>query len=399
MNPSQLYQWSAQTLDGSIILGEMAAHSRQQVQHYLLLQGQFPLTLRRIARLPSFFSNQTALLFFTRQLGLLLHSGVTLQEGLSLLRVGEKKVAWRWLLQQIAQEIAAGVPFSQALQHYPTLFTPFYCSLIRVGEWSGQLDQCCLQLAQQQEKQLQLQQCLYKALFYPVFTLVFTWIVILFMLIVVIPQFQVIYQRFNTPLPLLTRGIVRFSRLFTEHGLTLLIMIILLLMGYAVGRQFHPRWRVNEQNLALKLPWIGLLIQQNCCARFTRTLAITQAAGLPLLNSLQAAGDSSGNGCYQHAATTISQAIQNGTSLKQAFSRHPLFPPLLQQMIAVGETTGALERTLAPLADFYEQQAHEQAAYLIKLLEPLMMTVIGVVVGALVLALYLPIFQLGEVIH
>lgn len=399
MSPSHLYQWSAQTLDGTIILGEIAAHSRQQAQHYLLLQGQFPLTVRRIARLPPSFGHKTALLFFTRQLGLLLHSGVTLQEALLLLKTSEKKAAWRWLLQQIAQEIATGSPFSQALQRYPTLFTPLYCSLIRVGEWSGQLDQCCLQLAQQQEKQLQLQQCLHKALFYPVFTLAITLIVTLFMLMVVIPQFQVIYQRFNTPLPLLTRGIVALSHLFTEHGLPLLIVIMLLLTGYAVGRQLHPAWRAHEQNLVLQLPWLGALLQQHCCARFTRTLAMTQAAGLPLLTSLQAAGDSSGNGCYQQAAATIAQAIQNGTSLKQAFNRHTLFSPLLQQMIAVGESTGALERTLAPLADFYEQQAHEQAAYLIKLLEPLMITIIGLVVGAVVLALYLPIFQLGEVIH
>ena len=213
MSPLYLYQWSAQTPDGAILQGELAAKSREQAQHYLLLQGQFPLTVRRIVRLPPSAANQTTLLFFTRQLGLLLHSGVTLQEALSLLKVSEKKVAWRWLLQQIAQEIATGVPFSQALQRYPRLFPPLYCSLIRVGEQSGQLEQCCLQLAQQQEKQLQLQHCLHKALFYPLFTLAITLIVTLFMLTIVIPQFQVIYQRFNTALPLLTRGIIAFSQL------------------------------------------------------------------------------------------------------------------------------------------------------------------------------------------
>lgn len=399
MKSLHLYQWSAQTLDGAIIQGELAANSRQQAQHHLLLQGQFPLTVRRIARLPPSFGKRTALLFFTRQLGLLLHSGVTLQKALALLKASEKKVAWCWLLQQLAQAIATGIPFSQALQRYPTLFPPLYCSLIRVGEWSGQLDRCCLQLAQQQEKQLQLQHCLHQALLYPLFTLAITVIVTVFMFIVVIPQFQVIYQRSNTPLPLLTRGILTLSHLLIGHGLTLLAMITLLLLGYAVGRQYHPTWQANEQSLVLQLPWLGALLQQNCCARFTRILAITQAAGLPLLTSLQTAGEGSGNLCYQHAATTIAQAVQNGASLKQAFTPHTLFPALLQQMIAVGETTGALERTLTPLADFYEQQAHEQAAYLIKSLEPLMITIIGVVVGALVLALYLPIFQLGEVIH
>jgi protein transport protein HofC len=399
MSPLHLYQWSAQTPDGAIIQGELAAKSRKQAQHYLLLQDQFPLTVRRIARLPSSFGNKTALLFFTRQLGLLLHSGVTIQEALSLLKLSEKKVAWRWLLQQIAQEIATGCPFSQALQRYPKLFPPLYCSLIRVGERSGQLDQCCLLLAQQQEKLLQLQHCLHKALFYPLFTLAITFIVTLLMLIVVIPQFQVIYQRFNTPLPLFTRGIVALSQLFIGHGLTLLVVTILILLSYVIGRNYHPTWRANEQNFVLQLPWLGVLLQQSCCACFTRTLAMTQAAGLPLLISLQTAGDSTGNLRYQQAATTITYALQQGASLKQAFNLPALFPPLLQQMIAVGESTGALERSLAPLADFYEQQAHEQAAYLIKLLEPLLITIVGIVIGVLVLALYLPIFQLGDVIN
>lgn len=399
INAHYLYRWSARNQTDALSEGEITARSRQKARQRLQQQGFYFVDLQYLARVPPNRRNASSKrLQFTQQLALLLPHGLTLPEIFSLFINNEPSIAWRWLWQQLSQEIAKGSPLSQALQQYPSLFPKLYCALIRVGEWSGQLENCCQQLIQQEEKQQQHQQSLRKALLYPLFTLTLTLLITLFMLIVVIPCLQTVYQASHQALPPLTQGLIQLSQWLNQNRWLLLTLLIGLPFSYGAGRRYQPTWRAKEQSLILQISIVGSLIKQICCAQFTRTLAVTQNAGLPIVFGIQAAGDSSSNFLYQQAAHTMAKAIQQGHSLQQVF-RHPLFPAFISQMVAIGEASGTLERALLAISEYYEQQVQQKMAYLLTLLEPLLVTVIGIIIGIIIIALYLPLFQLGQTIH
>jgi len=334
-----------------------------------------------------------------RQLATLLKAGLPLAESLTLLASGHPHAGWRVLLSLLQQRVMAGEPFSQALRAWPDIFPPLFPALMQVGELTGQLDECCRQLALQQSRQQFLRQKVVKALRYPLFILLVALAVSAGMLLFVLPEFVAVYASFDAPLPAFTAGVMALSALLQQAALPLL------LCGVASGwlaRLTYRRsvaWQKRSQQWLLRLPLLAPLWRGGQLSQIYAILQLTQQAGLTLLQSLQAVEVTLAARLWRDAIVALQQHIAAGAPLHQALQGHPLFTPLCAQLIRVGEEAGALDVMLARLAEWHEAQTLTRADSLAASLEPLMMVVIGGIVGTLVIAMYLPVFGLGDAIR
>ncbi len=291
-----------------------------------------------------------------------------------------------------------GQPLSESLAAQPSVFPLIYRQLIAIGELTGNLDRCCLQLAQQQEAQLLLRRKVTKALRYPLFICAVALLVSVLMLVMVLPEFAKVYQSFDAQLPWFTQGLLGLSALLIAVGPYLALLLGALLFGYC--RWLHPRppWRQREQAALLRLPLIARLVSGGVLSQTFRILTMTQRAGLTLVEGLNAAALAADHPLYRQALEQVQRQIAEGEAFHHALGLQPLFPPLCRQLVRVGEESGSLDALLDKLAQWYERQTHELADTLAQTLEPLLMLVVGGIVGALVIAMYLPIFQLGSVL-
>ncbi|OWS75663.1 type IV pilin biogenesis protein [Pantoea sp. VS1] len=334
-----------------------------------------------------------------RQLATLLKAGLPLAESLTLLASGHPHAGWRVLLSLLQQRVMAGEPFSQALRAWPDIFPPLFPALMQVGELTGQLDECCRQLALQQSRQQFLRQKVVKALRYPLFILLVALAVSAGMLLFVLPEFVAVYASFDAPLPAFTAGVMALSALLQQAALPLL------LCGVASGwlaRLTYRRsvaWQKRCQQWLLRLPLLAPLWRGGQLSQIYAILQLTQQAGLTLLQSLQAVEVTLAARLWRDAIVALQQHIAAGAPLHQALQGYPLFTPLCAQLIRVGEEAGALDVMLARLAEWHEAQTLTRADSLAASLEPLMMVVIGGIVGTLVIAMYLPVFGLGDAIR
>lgn len=334
-----------------------------------------------------------------RQLATLLKAGLPLAESLTLLASGHPHAGWRVLLSLLQQRVMAGEPFSQALRAWPDIFPPLFPALMQVGELTGQLDECCRQLALQQSRQQFLRQKVVKALRYPLFILLVALAVSAGKLLFVLPEFVAVYASFDAPLPAFTAGVMALSALLQQAALPLL------LCGVASGwlaRLAYRRsvaWQKRSQQWLLRLPLLAPLWRGGQLSQIYAILQLTQQAGLTLLQSLQAVEVTLAARLWRDAIVALQQHIAAGAPLHQALQGHPLFTPLCAQLIRVGEEAGALDVMLARLAEWHEAQTLARADSLAASLEPLMMVVIGGIVGTLVIAMYLPVFGLGDAIR
>ncbi|MCZ4059281.1 protein transport protein HofC [Pantoea sp. LMR881] len=334
-----------------------------------------------------------------RQLATLLKAGLPLSEGLTLLAEGHPHSGWRTLLLTLQQRVLAGEPFSQAMRHWPDIFPPLYSALMEVGELTGQLDVCCGQLAQQQARQQFLWNKVIKALRYPLFILLIAIIVSCGMLLFVLPEFVSVYAAFDAPLPAFTAAVIQLSQGLQAWGVTLALIMILMLYGWQQLRRHSTHWQRHEQRLLLHLPVVAGLWRGSQLAQIYTLLQLTQQAGLTLLQGLQAVQVTLSSLVWRDAIVALQQHIAEGKPLHQALTDHPLFSPLCYQLIRVGEEAGTLDTMLARLAEWHEEQTLTRADSLAASLEPMMMVVIGGIVGTLVIAMYLPVFGLGEAMH
>lgn len=398
MSAQRLFIWQGIDNKGHLHQGEVVAKDRQFARQQLLTQGYYPIKLTLKAQLRKKCWRPAARVAFTRQLATLLHAGLPLVNSLQIIARQHESAAWRYLLGQLQQHVAQGLPLSSGLAAHPHVFPPLYRQLITTGELTGQLDRCCLQLAQQQERVMQIRKKVHQSLRYPLFVLIVALLVTLLMLLFVLPEFATIYQSFEAPLPWFTQWLLQSSATIQNGGGYFLLFGTIAIGSY--WRFLHPQplWQSREQRCLLSLPLLNPLLSTSALSRIFRTLAMTQATGIPLLAGLQAAKEIAGHLFYTQALHEIQQQVSQGVALQDAFYQQPLFPPLAQQLIRVGEESGMLEEMLTKLAVSYEQQAEELATKLSQALEPIMMLVIGGIVGTLVIAMYLPIFQLGNVI-
>ena len=334
-----------------------------------------------------------------RQLATLLKAGLPLAESLTLLASGHPHAGWRVLLSLLQQRVMAGEPFSQALRAWPDIFPPLFPALMQVGELTGQLDECCRQLALQQSRQHFLRQKVVKALRYPLFILLVALAVSAGMLLFVLPEFVAVYASFDAPLPAFTAGVMALSALLQQAALPLLLCGVV--SGWLARLTYRRSvaWQKRSQQWLLRLPLLAPLWRGGQLSQIYAILQLTQQAGLTLLQSLQAVEVTLAARLWRDAIVALQQHIAAGAPLHQALQGQPLFTPLCAQLIRVGEEAGALDVMLARLAEWHEAQTLTRADSLAASLEPLMMVVIGGIVGTLVIAMYLPVFGLGDAIR
>lgn len=395
----QTFCWQALDARGQRHNGELQADSRLQARALLRRQGLQPLRLYRARRL---FSGQRrqqreAPALLARQLASLLKAGVPLLQALDLLATGS--APWlRQRLQDIRRHVAEGHSLHQALRRHPEQFDRLYCSLVAVGEQSGTLDRLLERLARERDKGQQLQRRIRQALRYPVLVLLIALLVCVILLVEVVPQFEAMFAGFGAALPAATRLVIALSEQLRQSGPFVLLASLLSLSAYRYLYTRHPALRLRQDRLQLRLPLLGRVQQQGLTAQFARTLATTFAAGVPLLEALDACAEVAGNRVFQQAIRHVRQEVSGGQPLHVALRAAKVFPPLAIQMIAVGEEAGALDSLLERIADYYETEVDTMVDTLTSLLEPMIMAMLGLLVGGLVLAMYLPLFQLGAAV-
>ncbi|KER03164.1 protein transport protein HofC [Photorhabdus temperata] len=393
-----LYNWQAINNKGEISKGKSLCDSRKVLYQQLLHAGLQPYNIKCEKWI---FYHQQQIgyrLNFIRQLATLLLSGMPLLNCLNILIRECSNPLWHCVLSDISKKITRGESLSASLKNYPFLFPPLFCQLIAVGELTGQLEICCQLLVKQQEQQDTLQKKITKALRYPLIITVVAGIIILLMLIFVLPEFEHIYHSFDAQLPLLTRTLLMASNWLIQYGVYSAIGLIALFLFYLQLRQHHTIWIIREKNLILRLPVIAKLISCQQLGQLFHILFMTQKAGLTLTAGLDSVIASINHPVFLKATKFLRVQINQGIPMSETLKQQSCFPALCQQFVSVGEESGNLELLLGNLANWYQQQALEISDNMTQLLEPILIVIIAAIVGILLLAMYLPIFQLGTVL-
>lgn len=394
MTSKQLWQWEGITRQGARENGFCWAQNRADAMLALQSEGISLLTLRPRSIRKRYWHIEYVIQF-ARQLATLLQAGVTLADGLTLIAQQHPVPQWRALLTHLTQQILHGQPLSQALQQWPAVFSPLFCALIETGELTGKLEECCLHLAAQQEEQWILKKKVVKALRYPGFVVAVAIVVTLGMLGFVLPEFTAIYQSFDTPLPALTRGVIALSE-WLESGWRYAIAtgIAIMAIGRFLRRNAH--YHQLSQRLLLRMPLAGELVRGQRLSQIYTVMTLTQQAGIPLLNGLGCASKTLPAQYWHQALDRLRERVAEGEPLWRAMEQETVFSPWCVPLIRTGESTGALDVMLQRLAAIHSGRTRERADNLAASLEPIIMVVMGVIIGTLVVAMYLPIFHLGD---
>ncbi|WP_105181346.1 type II secretion system F family protein [Pseudoalteromonas sp. T1lg21] len=396
------FQWIGVNSRGKKLEGELSGQSIALVKAQLRKQGITPSKVKRKAK-PLFGSRVQKITpkdiaLITRQIATMLLAGVPLIQSIEMIGSGAKNKSVAKLMESIGDDVKSGMPLSQSLRKHPRYFDDLYCDLVASGEQSGALDKIFDRVALYKEKAEALKSKIKKAMFYPIAVLVVAVIVTSILLIFVVPQFQDIFNGFGAELPAFTLMVIGISDFMQEYWWMMLIAIIA--AGYAYKEALLRSKKLRDANdrAILKLPVIGMILNKAAVARYARTLSTTFAAGVPLVDALDSAAGASGNAVYRYAILEIKAEVSSGNLMNWAMKNSKIFPDMVVQMVAIGEESGSLDGMLAKVATIYEQEVDDAVDGLSSLLEPLIMAVLGVLVGGLIVAMYLPIFQLGSVI-
>ena len=399
------FAWRGINRQGEIQNGVLNATSSEEVSYELKQQRIRATRIQRQFDLPSWleFKRQPRvsardITQFTRQLATLLHAGIPLLQAFDILGRSEGNDALKTLIRKLRSQVEGGVALNQTLRQHAA-FDALYCNLVAVGELAGMLDTMLERLARHLEKSEALRTTIRSALIYPSAVLAIAGLVLVLILVFVVPAFQNIFASFGAELPWLTQVVIALSEGLQRYGLWLLAVTGL--ASWLLKRQVQQRisWRRTLHQLLLRLPIAGPLTRHACTARWTRTLATLFSAGVPLTEALEAVQGVTGHLIFQEATEIIQMQLIQGESLSRALENtDAVFPPMVVQMCAIGEESGALDHMLEKTAEHYEREVDSTVARLSTLLEPVIMVVLGVLIGGLVMALYLPIFQLGQVV-
>ncbi|WP_276852869.1 protein transport protein HofC [Enterobacter oligotrophicus] len=393
MAANQLWRWRALSIDGEPQSGTLWASDRLSAFTTLIQKELHPLVLTRCP-LPHRWQPHHCYDMF-RQLATLLQAGLTLSHSLGMLAQQHPLQPWQALLQSLADDLSEGCAFSEALKKWPMVFSPLYVSMVKTGELTGKLEECCRQLAQQQKSQQQLSAKVKKALRYPLIILSLATLVVLAMVTLVLPEFAAIYKTFNTPLPFLTRMVMGIATFIQAHAVALIVTLIVPVIAvYSVRRQ--PRWQRASHRILLRLPVMGALARGQKLGQIFTVLTLTQQAGIAFLQGLESAEETVESLYWRDTLRDIRENIAKGMPVWSSFRNAAVFTPLCIQLIRTGEVSGALDVMLANLARHHTEQTFQLADNLAALLEPLLLIVTGVIIGTLVVAMYLPIFHLGD---
>lgn len=381
--------------------GEIKATSVAEAKAMLRQQGVTPSAVKKKPK--SLFGDEKRIsamdiAVVTRQIATMLSAGVPLVQSIDLIANGSDNKSLRALMQKISIKIQAGLPLSDTLREHPKYFDDLYCDLVKSGEQSGALDKIFDRIAIYKEKAEALKSKIKKAMFYPAAVMVVAGIVTSILLIFVVPQFAEIFQSFGAELPAFTRFVLGVSELMQQYWWVVLGLIIL--AGYLIGKSYQKslKFRTACDALLLKAPIFGMILNKAAVARYARTLSTTFAAGVPLIEALESAAGASGNEIYKKAILDVRDEVSSGNQMHFAMKQTNRFPEMVVQMVSIGEESGSLDSMLAKVANIYEQEVDDAVDGLTALLEPLIMAVLGVIIGGLIVAMYLPIFQMGSII-
>ncbi len=395
-----VFAFSGRTRTGQTISGEMEAPSREAVVAQLRRQQVLATSIKPKARdiqisIPGFGAkaNEKDLAVITRQLATMIDAGLPLVQCLDILAQQQEKKFLKSTLQDIRQDVEGGSTFSAALKKHPKVFSGLYTNMVEAGEAGGILDTILNRLAAYIEKAMTLKKRVKTAMFYPATIVSVALVVVTFLLMYVIPTFEQLFAGFGASLPLPTVIVLGLSRFVQAY----ILFIIGGLVGTVVGLRMYYRTEGGKRaidGLLLRLPIFGTLIRKVAVAKFTRTLGTLVSSGVGILEGLDITARTAGNKVVEDAILKARTTIAQGKTIAEPLQASKVFPPMVTQMIAVGEQTGALDRMLNKIADFYDEEVDSSVAGLTSLLEPLLVIFLGVIIGGVVIAMYLPIFKL-----
>lgn len=393
-----VFEWKGKDRNGKIVRGETRAGGENQVQAVLRRQGILATSIKKRRMRSGKKIKPKDIAIFTRQLATMMKAGVPLLQAFDIVGRGNPNPSVTKLLNDIRMDVETGTSLSGAFRKYPLYFNSLYCNLVEAGEAAGILESLLDRLATYMEKTEAIKSKIRSALMYPIAVLVVAFVVVSIIMIFVIPAFKEVFSSFGADLPAPTLVVIAISEFFVEYW-----WLIFGAIGGGVYF-FLQAWKRNEKvqkfmdRLLLKVPIFGALVEKSVVARWTRTLSTMFAAGVPLVEALDSVGGASGNSVYQTATEKIQQEVSTGTSLTAAMSNVNLFPNMVIQMAAIGEESGSLDHMLSKAADFYEAEVDEMVAGLSSLMEPIIIVILGVIIGGIVISMYLPIFKLGQVV-
>jgi type IV pilus assembly protein PilC len=396
------WAWEARGRAGETKKGTMEADSLEAVQGRLRAQNLSPLKVQKRPqsinlKLPSFLQrgvDQKELVVFIRQFATMIDAGLPLVQCLEILSGQGDNPTFNTVLKDVKAHVEGGSTFSDALSKHPKVFDPLFCSLIRAGEMGGILDTILNRLAVYIEKNVKLKRQVRGALTYPLSTFAIALLVCAVLLGYVVPTFEQMFKDFGGELPQMTAFVIGISNGFVAWAPALALMLGGTI--WAVGYTYkHPKTEPGWHRLMLSMPLIGNVMRKIAVARFTRTLGTLLSSGVPILDALDVVAASAGNVIVERALRHVSAKIREGRTMAEPLTETGVFPPMVVQMIGVGEQTGALDQMLNKIADFYEEEVDVAVAAMTSMIEPLMMVVVGGMVGFLLIAMYLPIFDIA----
>lgn len=393
-----LYSWVGQDRTGKAVRGEMRANGENVVIAQLRRQGLSFVKVKkqRIGRGRKITEKDIAI--FTRQLAVMMRAGVPLLQAFDIVGKGHSNPAVQKVLMAIKVNVETGSSLNQAFRKFPDQFDDLFCNLVAAGEQAGILDTLLDRLATYKEKILAIKGKIKSALFYPISIVVVAFVITAIIMIFVIPSFKQVFASFGADLPAPTLIVMAISDFFVAYWWAIFGIVAGGVYGFAKAYKKSEAMRSGMDRLMLKVPVFGDIVQKASIARWSRTLATMFAAGVPLVEALGSVAGAAGNAVYMKATKRIQQEISTGTSLTVSMQGVDVFPNMVLQMVAIGEESGALDSMLSKVADFYEAEVDDAVDAMSSLMEPIIMVILGTLIGGMVVAMYLPIFKMGQVV-
>jgi type IV pilus assembly protein PilC len=393
-----VFEWEGKDRKGKQVRGEIRAATENIVQASLRRQGVLPSKIKKRSTRSGKTIKPKDIAIFTRQFATMMKAGVPLLQTFDIVGRGNPNPSVTKLLSDIRAEVETGTSLSSAFRKYPKYFNALYCNLVEAGETAGILEALLDRLATYMEKTEAIKSKIKSALMYPIAVVVVAFVVVTIIMLFVIPAFKSVFSSFGADLPAPTLFVMAMSEFFVKYW-----WLIFSVIGGGIYF-FMQAWQRNEKmqmvmdRILLKVPVFGVLVEKSCVARWTRTLSTMFAAGVPLVEALDSVGGAAGNSVYLNATTNIQREVSTGTSLTNAMTNANVFPSMVLQMCAIGEESGTIDHMLSKAADFYEAEVDDMVAGLSSLLEPIIIVFLGTLIGGIVIAMYLPIFKLGQVV-
>ncbi len=393
--------WEGKDSKGQKVKGESTGANVALVKASLRRQGITPNKVKKKSK-PLFGGGKSVkaadIAIFSRQLATMMTSGVPLVQAFEIIGRGHENPRMQSMLISIKNDIEGGSNLSDALAKHPLQFDDLYCNLVRAGEHAGILDSILDKVATYKEKTEAIKGKIKKALFYPTAVIVVAFIITAVLMIFVIPEFEKLFAGFGADLPAITKFVINLSKTFQEWWWAIFGSIGLAIYGLIQAKKRSKKFQVFLDKFLLKVPIIGPILNKAAIARYARTLSTMFAAGVPLVEAMESVAGAVGNVVYGEAVLRMRDEVATGTQLNVSMKSSGLFPNMVVQMTAIGEEAGSMDTMLSKVADFYEQEVDNAVDGLSSLLEPLIMAILGILIGGLVIAMYMPIFQMGKIV-